>query len=164
MSEMSVGWKTVLSAFDNWIYYETEEFGPWTTYFSPASLRDLTSEERLGWMQKMQEELIPGRIESCRQASIALEDFLPYMPDPSTRETVQSMISLSGVIQDAMLRMSDIVAEMMNDYQAGGLDDIAGPLEAIADTEEDIRHHMSLYSKGFAKLKSLGLEIPEEMT
>lgn len=164
MSELAVGWKKVLSAFDSWIYYETEEFGPWTTYFSPNSLRDLTREERLGWMQKMHEELIPGRIESCRQASIALEDFLPYMPDPSTRDTVQSMISLSGVIQDAMLRMSDIIAGMMEDYQSGGLDDITGALEAIAETEEDIRHHMSLYSKGFAKLKELGLEIPEEMS
>ncbi|MHA2380036.1 MAG: hypothetical protein ACXADS_12250 [Candidatus Thorarchaeota archaeon] len=163
MSKTDEGWHRVLGAFDNWISYESTEFGPWTGYFSLENLRTLTSEERLGWMHSMYDETIPGRVEICREASVALEDFLPYMPDDDAAEVVQSMIDLSVVIRNLMLRMSDTVYSMMEEYRESGLDEISSYLSSIKDTEEEIRHSMSLYSQGFAKLGSMGLEIPEEI-
>lgn len=163
MSETAEGWRTVLGAFDSWIYYESSEFGPWTGYFSLENLRGLTSEERLGWMYSMYDEIIPGRVEKAKETGVALEDFMPYMPDHDAREVVQSMIDLSDVIRGAMLHMSDVVHTMMDEYKTSGLEEIVPYLTSLADIEEDIRHHMSLYSQGFAKLGSLGLEIPDEM-
>jgi hypothetical protein len=164
MSETAEGWRRVLGAFDNWIYYESSEFGPWTGYFSLENLRDLTSEERLGWMHSMYDEIIPGRVEKAKDTAVALEDFMPYMPDPDAREVVQSMIDLSDVIQGGMLRMSDVIHTMMDEYKTSGLEEIVPYLTSLAEIEEDIRHHMSLYSQGFSKLGSLGLEIPDEMS
>lgn len=162
VSETAEGWRRVLAAFDTWIEYESTEFMPWTGYFSLDELRGLTSAERVGWMNNMISEIIPGRVEKCREAGIALEDFLPYMPNPETQETVRSMIDLNSRLQDAILGMSDVMSNMLDEYRSGGLDEISGSLEAIASTEEDIRHHMSLYSKGFGRLQSLGLEIPDD--
>jgi hypothetical protein len=164
MSETAEGWHRVLGAFDNWIHYESSEFGPWTGYFSLENLRGLTSEERLGWMHSMFDEIIPGRVEKTIETGVALEDFMPYMPDSDARGVVQSMIDLSEVIQGSMLRMSDVIHNMMNEYRKSGLEEIVPYLSSLADIEEDIRHHMSLYSQGFAKLGSLGLEIPEELS
>lgn len=163
MSETEDAWKRVLAAFDDWIYYESSEFAPWTGYFSIESLRDLTNEERLGWMHSMIDEIIPDRVGKCKDAGVALEDFLPYMPDSDAVETVNRMIDLSGLLQDLMLRMSDIIGTMMESYKHGGLDDIFPSLEGLADAEEEIRHHMSLFSQGFGKLRSLGLEMPEDL-
>ncbi len=163
MSETAEGWRRVLNAFDDWIAYEANEFGPWTAYFSLENLHDLTDKERLGWMHKMLEEVIPGRIDKCKEASVALEDFLPYMPDAAAIETVRSMIDLAFLLQDSMMAMSDIIAEMIDAYKEGGLDEIIHYLSSVAEAEEDIRHHMSLFSQGFGKLKSLGLEMPDEL-
>ncbi len=162
MSETAEGWRRVLFAFDQWITYESSEFMPWTGYFSMEGLRGLTSAERVGWMNNMISEIIPGRVDKCREAGVALEDFLPFMPNPETQETVRSMLNLNSQLSDAILAMSDIMSSMLDDYRSGGLDEIVGSLEAIATSEEDIRHHMSLYSKGFAKLQSLGLDIPDD--
>ena len=162
MSETAEGWRRVLAAFDQWITYESTEFMPWTGYFSMEGLRGLTSSETVGWMNSMISEIIPGRVDKCRDAGVALEDFLPFMPNPETQETVRSMLDLNSRLQDAILAMSDIMSNMLDDYRSGGLDEIVGSLEAIATTEEDIRHHMSLYSKGFTKLQSLGLTIPDD--
>ena len=163
MSETAEGWRRVLSAFDSWIEYESMEFAPWTGYFSMENLRNLTDAERLGWMHSMVDEIIPGRIEKCREAAVALEDFLPYMPDASARDTVQSMIDLNTVLRDGMMQMSDVLGNMKEEYRQGGLDEVTPHLSELIDIEEDIRHHMSLYSKGFAKLRSLGLEIPDDL-
>ena len=124
MAEITEGWKLVLNAFDEWINYESTEFGPWTGYFSLENLRALTHEERLGWMHSMVDEIIPGRVAKCKDAGVALEDFLPYMPDADALETVRSMIDLNIVIHDSMLRMSDILASMMTEYETGGLEEI----------------------------------------
>ncbi|TFG31691.1 hypothetical protein EU527_11900 [Candidatus Thorarchaeota archaeon] len=161
MSESESGWQRVLKAFDEWIYYESSEFGPYTGYFSLENLRDLMHGERLSWMSSMIDEIIPGRIDRCREAAIAFEDFLPYMPDPDAREVVQSMIDLTQVIEDAMLAMSDTISSMKDEYEEDGLDEIAPYLSDLADGEENIRHHMSIFSQGFAKLRSLGLEMPD---
>ncbi|UCE09594.1 MAG: hypothetical protein JSW61_11560 [Candidatus Thorarchaeota archaeon] len=161
MSDTAEGWTRVLRAFDDWIEYETTEFGPWTGYFSLENLQGLMDKERLSWMGSMVDEIIPGRIESCRNAGVALEDFLPYMPDAMAIETVRSMIDLNLVLQDGMLKMSDAVTRMADEYKVGGLDEIGGHLKELKEIEEDIRHHMSLYSKGFARLRSLGLEMPD---
>jgi len=161
MSEADIGWQRVLKAFDEWIYYESSEYGPYTGYFSPENLRDLTNTERIGWMNSMIDEIIPGRIDRCRGAAIAFEDFLPYMPDSDAREVVQSMIDLSQVIESDMLAMSDTISSMKDDYEEEGLDEVVGYLSDLADSEENIRHHMSLFSQGFAKLRSLGLEMPD---
>ncbi len=163
MSEMAEGWKRVLDAFGGWIEYEATEFGPWTAYFSLDNLHDLTDSERLGWMHKMLEDVIPGRIDRCRGAKVALEDFLPYMPEPQAIETVRSMIDLATLLQGSMMAMSDLIAEMIEAYRSGGLDDIIPLLSSIAEAEEDIRHHMSLFSQGFGKLRALGLEMPDEL-
>ncbi|MFQ5832321.1 MAG: hypothetical protein ACE5H4_06450 [Candidatus Thorarchaeota archaeon] len=163
MSKTVEGWHRVLGAFDNWISYESSEFGPWTGYFSLENLGTLTHEERLGWMHSMYDEVIPGRVDRCREAGVALEDFLPYMPDDDAVEVVQSMIDLSTVIQDLMLRMSDTVYSMMEEYKESGLDEINSYLSTVTETEEEIRHNMSLYSQGFGKLDSMGLQIPEDM-
>ncbi len=162
MSETDEGWRRVLTAFDDWISYEGSEFMPWTGYFSLEGLRDLTHQERIGWMHNMVDEIIPSRIDRCREAGVALEDFLPYMPNPETIETVRSMIDLNVTLQDLMLRMSDIFANMLDEYKSGGMDEIVVYLESIASCEEEIRHHMSLYSKGFGKLQALGLTIPDD--
>jgi hypothetical protein len=160
MSEQE-GWRRVLDAFEDWIYYESSEFGPYTSYFSLESLRDLTSKERIGWMQSMYDEIIPGRVEKCRNAGVAFEDFLPYMPDPKAREVVQSMIDLTQVLSDDMLSMSDTIHSMKEEYESGGLEEIIPYLTDLADGEESIRHHMSLFSQGFGKLRSMGLEMPD---
>ncbi len=161
MSESELGWQRVLKAFDKWINYESSEFGPYTGYFSLENLRDLMDVERISWMHSMIDEIIPGRIERCREVAVAFEDFLPYMPDPAAREVVQSMIDLSEVIKDDMLAMSDTFSNMRDDYEEGGIDEIVSYLSELADSEENIRHHMSLFSQGFAKLRSLGLEMPD---
>jgi len=160
MSEQE-GWRRVLKAFEDWIYYESAEFGPYTGYFSLENLRDLTSTERKSWMQSMYDEIIPGRVEKCRNAGVAFEDFLPYMPDPTAREVVQSMIDLTGVLSDDMLGMSDTIHSMKEEYESGGLEEIMPYLPDLADAEENIRHHMSLFSQGFGKLRSMGLEMPD---
>jgi hypothetical protein len=160
MSEKE-GWNRVLKAFEDWIYYESSEFGPYTGYFSLENLRDLTSEERMSWMQSMYDEIIPGRVERCRNAGVAFEDFLPYMPDPKAREVVQSMIDLTQVLSDDMLGMSDTMHSMKEEYESGGLDEIMPYLTDLAEAEENIRHHMSLFSQGFGKLRSMGLEMPD---
>ena len=163
MSDTGEGWKRVLDAFEDWIHYESTEFAPWTGYFSLENLRNLTDEERKGWLNSMVDEIIPGRVDSCRQAGVALEDFLPFMPHEEAKETVQSMISLNGVIQDLILVMSDSICEMIDEYDSQGLDGIIMHLPTLTEMEEEIRHHMSLYSKGFAKLRSLGLEMPDSL-
>ena len=163
MSETKDMWHHVLSAFEDWIDYEASGFGPWTGYFSIDNLRDLTDDERLAWMRSMCDEIIPGRVEKCRTASVALEDFLPYMPDPDTIETVRSMIELSSVIEHAMLRQSDMIFDMMEEYSPGGLDEIVPYLSSLSEAEEDIRHHMSLFSQGFGRLKTLGLDISDDL-
>ena len=160
MSEQE-GWHRVLNAFEDWISYETSEFGPYTGYFSLENLRDLTSKERIQWMQSMYDEIIPGRVEKCRNAGVAFEDFLPYMPDPSAKEVVQSMMDLTHVISDDMLVMSDTMHSMKEEYESGGFEEIIPFLTDLADSEESIRHHMSLFSQGFNKLRSLGLEMPD---
>jgi hypothetical protein len=160
MSEQE-GWRRVLKAFEEWIYYESTEFGPYTGYFSLENLRDLTSKERISWMQSMYDEIIPGRVERCRSAGVAFEDFLPYMPDPKAREVVQSMIDLTQVLSDDILSMSDTIHSMNEEYQSSGLDEIVPFLTDLAETEEGIRHHMSLFSQGFGKLRSMGLEMPD---
>ncbi len=160
MSEYD-GWRRVLDAFENWIYYESTEFGPYTAYFSLENLQDLTSRERISWMQSMYDEIIPGRVEKCRNAGVAFEDFLPYMPDPAAREVVQSMIDLTQVLSDEMLGMSDTMHSMKEEYESGGLEELVSFLTDLADAEESIRHHMSLFSQGFGKLRSMGLEMPE---
>ncbi|MFW9833172.1 MAG: hypothetical protein ACFFEK_04200 [Candidatus Thorarchaeota archaeon] len=160
MSEKE-GWNRVLKAFEDWIYYESSDFGPYTGYFSLENLRDLTSEERMSWMQSMYDEIIPGRVERCRNAGVAFEDFLPYMPDPKAREVVQSMIDLTQVLSDDMLGMSDTMHSMKEEYESGGLDEIMPHLTDLAEAEENIRHHMSLFSQGFGKLRSMGLEMPD---
>ena len=109
MAESVEGWKRVLKAFDDWITYETTEFGPNTSYFSLANLRDITHSERIGWMNSMYIDIIPGRVQSCKNASVAFEDFIPYMPDPEARAVVQSMIDLTKVLTDDMLAMSDTI-------------------------------------------------------
>lgn len=163
LSELRDAWTRVLQAFDDWIYYESAEFGPWTSYFSMESLRDLTSRERLGWIYNMRDEVIPGRVEKCRQAGVALEDFMPYMPDPDAMDTVRSMMDLNSIIEHSMLRMSDVFDTMIHEYSEGGLDEIVVSLSTLAETEEDIRNHMSMFSSGFGKLKALGLELPEDL-
>ncbi len=163
MSKTAEGWHRVLNAFDDWIAYESSEFGPWTGYFSLENLRSLTSEERLGWMHSMFDEVIPGRVEICREVGVALEDFLPYMPDEAAVQVVQSMIDLSAVIRNLMLGMSDTVYSMMEEYKESGLDEITSYLSSIKDIEEEIRQNMSQYSQGFAKLGAMGLEIPDDM-
>jgi hypothetical protein len=160
MSEQE-GWRRVLKAFEDWIYYESTEFGPYTGYFSLENLRDLTSNERVSWMQSMYDEIIPGRVDKCKNAGVAFEDFLPYMPDPSARAVVQSMIDLTQVLSDDMLGMSDTIHSMKEEYEYSGLDEIVPFLSDLADAEESIRHHMSLFSQGFGKLRSMGLEMPE---
>ncbi len=155
------GWHRVLKAFEDWIYYESEEFGPYTGYFSLENLRDLTSREISSWMQSMYDEIIPGRVEKCKGAGVAFEDFLPYMPDSTARDVVQSMIDLTQVISDEMLGMSDTIHSMQEEFESGGLEEIIPVLTDLADAEESIRHHMSLFSQGFGKLRSLGLEMPE---
>lgn len=160
MSEQE-GWHRVLKAFEDWIDYETSEFGPYTGYFSLENLRDLTSKERISWMQSMYDEIIPGRVEMCRKAGVAFEDFLPYMPDPSARDIVQSMIDLTQVLSDEMLSMSDTMHSMKEEYESSGLEEIIPYLTDLADSEENIRHHMSLFSEGFGKLRSMGLEMPD---
>jgi hypothetical protein len=50
---------------------------------------------------------------------------------------------------------------MREEYQVSGMDEIVPYLSDLADMEENIRHHMSLFSKGFGKLRSMGLEMPE---
>ncbi|MGQ4912009.1 MAG: hypothetical protein ACTSV3_03595 [Candidatus Thorarchaeota archaeon] len=161
MSEVDEGWRRVIKAFEDWIYYESSEYGPYTSYFSLESLRDLTHKERIGWMRSMYEEIIPGRVDMCRQVKVSFEDFLPYMPDSNAIETVQSMIDLAQVIEDSILGMSDSMHEMKEEYEDGSMDEIVPHLTTLAEAEEDIRHHMSLFSKGFAKLKSMGLEMPD---
>ncbi len=161
MSEAEEGWQRVLKAFDEWIYYESSEFGPYTGYFSLENLRDLTHGERIGWMHSMYDELIPGRVEKCRDAAVAFEDFMPFMPDPETRDIVQSMIDLTQVIEEAMLSMSDTIQTLREEYESGGFDEIVPYLSDLADIEENIRHHMSLFSQGFSKLRGLGLEMPD---
>ena len=163
MSETAEGWRRVLLAFDDWITYESSEFAPWTSYFSVENLASLTSKEVVGWMQTMYDQVIPGRVEKCQEAGVALEDFLPYMPEPEAIQTVRSMIDLNGVLQDLMLGMSDIFTTMVDSYRTGGLEEIELYLRSLAESEEDIRHHMSLYSQGFGKLRSLGLEMPDEL-
>ncbi len=163
MSETAEGWQRVLSAFDDWIYYETSEFGPWTSYFSPNTLMGLTSDERVNWMKNMLDTIIPGRVHKCQEAGVALEDFLPYMPDPTARDTVQSMIDLNAVLQDYMLSMSDIFSTMIEEIKSNDLEEIESYLSSLAETEEEIRHHMSLYSQGFGKLRSLGLDMPDDL-
>ena len=163
MSETTEGWRRVLAAFDDWIEYETTEFMPWTAYFTMEGLQGLTHEERIAWMRNMVEEIIPGRVDKCREAGVALEDFLPYMPDTAAIETVRSMIDLNLRLQDAILGMSDALSGMLDEYMSGGLDEISVNLESLAEIEEDIRHHMSLYSQGFGKLGRMGLEIPDEL-
>ena len=160
MSEKE-GWHRVLKAFEDWIYYESTEFGPYTGYFSLENLRDLTSKERISWMQSMYDEIIPGRVDKCRNAGVAFEDFLPYMPDPQAREVVQSMIDLTQVLSDDILGMSDTIHSMKEEYESSGLDEIVPFLSDLADAEENIRHHMSLFSQGFGKLRSMGLEMPD---
>jgi hypothetical protein len=160
MSEQE-GWHRVLNVFEDWIYYESTEFGPYTGYFSLENLRDLTSNERIRWMQSMYDEIIPGRVEKCRNAGVAFEDFIPYMPDSAAREVVQSMIDLTQVLSDEMLGMSDIIHSMKEEYESGGLEEVLPFLSDLADAEESIRHHMSLFSQGFGKLRSMGLEMPD---
>ena len=160
MSEQE-GWRRVLKAFEDWIHYESTEFGPYTGYFSLENLRDLTSQERLGWMHSMYEEIIPGRVERCKAAGVAFEDFRPYMPDHKAREVVQSMIDLTQVLSEDILGMSDTIHSMKEEYQSSGLDEIVPYLSDLADSEEGIRHHMSLFSQGFAKLRAMGLEMPD---
>ena len=155
------GWRRVLQAFENWISYESTEFGPYTGYFSLENLRDLTSRERLDWMSSMYEEIIPGRVDRCRAAQVAFEDFLPYMPDPAARDVVQSMIDLTLVLAGDILGMSDTFHSMREEYQESGMDEIVPFLSDLADMEENIRHHMSLFSQGFGKLRSMGLEMPD---
>ncbi|MHA2081154.1 MAG: hypothetical protein ACW99H_08430 [Candidatus Thorarchaeota archaeon] len=154
MSEQE-GWHRVLKAFENWIHYESTEFGPYTGYFS------LTSKERKSWMQSMYDEIIPGRVERCRSAGVAFEDFLPYMPDPTAREVVQSMIDLTQVLADDMLGMSDTIHAMKEEHETSGMDEIVPFLTDLAEAEEGVRHHMSLFSQGFGKLRSMGLEMPD---
>ena len=161
VSELEVAWQKVLDAFDDWISYESTEFMPWTGYLSMENLRDITHNERIGWMNNMIEEVIPGRVDACRQAGVALEDFLPYMPNEEALDTVRSMMDLNVRIQDAILSMSDAFAKMLEEYKEDGLEGISHLLQSIADIEEDIRHHMSLFSKGFGKLGALGLEVPD---
>lgn len=161
MSGLEEGWLRVLAAFEDWIVYESTEYGPYTGYFSLDSLRDLTHKERIGWMHSMYEEIIPGRVEKCRAAKVAFEDFLPYMPDSDAIEVVQSMIDLSEVIANDMLAMSDSVHTMRSQYVDGDLDELVPYLSEIADSEENIRHHMSLFSNGFGKLRAMGLEMPD---
>ena len=155
------GWRRVLKAFEDWITYESTEFGPYTGYFSLENLRDLTSQERIGWMHSMYEEIIPGRVERCKAAQVAFEDFLPYMPDPAARGVVQSMIDLTHALVEDILGMSDTIHSMKEEYQTSGMDEIVPYLSDLGDTEENIRHHMSLFSQGFGKLKSMGLEMPD---
>lgn len=162
MSETEEGWRRVLEAFDEWISYEGTEFMPWTGYFSMDGLQSLTHQERIGWMHNMVDEIIPGRVDKCREAGVALEDFLPYMPHGDAIETVRSMIDLNVTIQDLILQMSDTLSSMLDDYRTDGLDEVIVHLERLASIEEDIRHHMSLYSKGFGKLQALGLEMPDD--
>ena len=161
MTENIEGWKRVLNAFDEWINYESTEFGPYTGYFSLDNLRDLMHSERLGWMNSMYEDIIPGRVQKCKDAGVAFEDFLPYMPDPEAREVVQSMIDLTQVLVDEMLAMSDTIHNMKEDYESGGFDDAVPYLTDLADSEENIRHHMSLFSQGFGTLAKMGLEMPD---
>ncbi len=162
MSETDEGWRRVLSAFDDWIDYEGSEFMPWTGYFTVSGLSGLTDRERIGWMHNMIDEIIPMSVDRCREAGVALEDFLPYMPYGEAHETVRSMIELNSRLQDMMLQMSDRMSNMLEDYKVEGLDGIDVHLESIAEIEEEIRHHMSLYSKGFGKLQSLGMEMPDD--
>lgn len=162
MSETQDAWQRVISAFEEWIEYEATEFAPWTGYFSLENLRELTDNEKVGWMYSMVDETIPNRVERCRQASIAFEDFLPYMPEFAT-EVVQSMIELCTVIQDAMLGESDVLSDMIDEYKEGGLDEIEPLLESLSEAERDIRHHMSLFSQGFGKLSGAGFELPGDM-
>jgi hypothetical protein len=161
LAENIEGWNRVLNAFDDWIQYETTEFGPYTGYFSLDNLRDLMHSERIGWMHSMYEDIIPGRVQKCKNAGIAFEDFLPYMPDPEARAVVQSMIDLTQVLSDDMLAMSDTIHSMKEDYESGGFDDAVPYLTDLADSEENIRHHMSLFSEGFGKLAKMGLEMPD---
>ncbi len=161
MSEAQEGWQRVLKAFDDWIYYESSEFGPYTGYFSLENFRDLMHGERVGWMRSMYENIIPGRVERCRDAAVAFEDFMPFMPDPDARDVVQSMIDLAQVIVDSMLTMSDTFHSMMEEYGSSGFDEVVPYLSNLAETEESIRHHMSLFSEGFTRLRSLGLEMPD---
>ncbi len=163
MDEMAIGWKRVLDAFELWIQYEGNEFMPWTGYFNMENLRDLTSKERVAWMDNMVDEIIPTRVGKCQEAGVALEDFLPYMPGPDELEIVRSMIELNGRIYEAILRMSDTISLMLEVHKSLGFEEIAHYLKMLAESEEDIRHHMSLYSQGFGKLQSLGLVIPDEM-
>ena len=161
MSEADEGWRRVLAAFEDWIAYESSEYGPYTGYFSLDNLRDLTHKERLGWMHSMCDEIIPGRVEKCRAAKVAFEDFLPYMPDSDAIEVVQSMIELSEVLETDMLAMSDSIHSMREEYTDGELDETVPYLTEIAESEENIRHHMSLFSSGFGKLRAMGLEMPD---
>ncbi|MBD3159315.1 MAG: hypothetical protein GF309_11045 [Candidatus Lokiarchaeota archaeon] len=163
MSASEDGWALVIDAFEDWIDYESSEFAPWTTYFSIKELRTLTHSERLGWMHTMRDEIIPGRIDSARQARIALEDFMAQLSEEGSLKIVQSMIDLSIRLEESMLQMSDVFTHMMEDYEEEGLDAVQLHLEKLAEIEEDIRHHMSLYSEGFSKLRERGREIPEEM-
>ncbi|TFF83640.1 hypothetical protein EU524_02215, partial [Candidatus Thorarchaeota archaeon] len=124
MSEAQEGWHRVLAAFEDWIVYESTEYGPYTGYFSVNALRDLTHKERIGWMRSMYEDIIPGRVERCKAARVAFEDFLPYMPDRDAIEVVRSMIELSELLADEMLAMSDIVHNMKEEYSDGELDEL----------------------------------------
>ncbi len=163
MSASEDGWTLVIDAFEDWIEYESSEFAPWTTYFSIKELRTLTHSERLGWMHTMRNEVIPGRIDSARQARIALEDFMAQLSEEESIQTVQSMIDLSIRLEESMLQMSDVFTHMIDDYDEEGLEVVQIHLEKLAEIEEDIRHHMSLYSEGFGKLREQGRHIPEEM-
>jgi hypothetical protein len=50
---------------------------------------------------------------------------------------------------------------MKEDYESGGFDEAVPYLTDLADSEENIRHHMSLFSQGFGKLAKMGLEMPD---
>jgi hypothetical protein len=71
------------------------------------------------------------------------------------------MIDLTQVLSDDMLGMSDTMHSMKEEYESGGLDEIMPYLTDLAEAEENIRHHMSLFSQGFGKLRSMGLEMPD---
>jgi hypothetical protein len=71
------------------------------------------------------------------------------------------MIDLTQVLSDDMLGMSDTIHSMKEEHEVSGLDEIVPYLADLADAEENIRHHMSLFSQGFGKLRSMGLEMPD---
>ncbi len=161
MDDLIQNWERVIEAFNQWLSFEGTEFGPQVQYLSLDELLKFTHEEMLTYLIDLRDVLIAHRLSQVDNCRLAIGDVLSAVSGPEYSAVLQSMLDILDNIEELLMRFSDLLTDLIDAISEKDTDEASLIISELLEIETEIRHYMSLFSQGFAKMEALGLRAPD---